>query len=54
MENMKTTYVTLLGIDEAQQRLEKLSRDAVRALDDFGDKAEFLQSLANYLVNRKN
>ena len=54
MENMKTTYVTLLGIDEAQRRLDKLSAQAVAALESFGEKADFLIELAKYLVNRIN
>ena len=54
MENMKTTYVTLLGIDEAQRRLDELSAQAAKALDSFGEKAQFLKELAAYLVNRKN
>ncbi len=54
IENMKTTYVTLLGIDEAQRKLDALSEQAIDALSDFGDRAEFLSSLTSYLTDRKN
>ncbi len=54
MENMKTTYVTLFGIDEAQDRLKEISQQAGEALDSFGEKAEFLKSLTEYLTDRKN
>ena len=54
MENMKTTYVTLLGIDEAQRRLHELSEQATEALSGFGKKSDFLICLAEYLTDRKN
>ena len=54
IENMKTTYVTLLGIDEAQKTLDELSKQAIGALSGFGEKSEFLCSLASYLTDRKN
>ena len=53
-ENGKSTYVTLLGLEEAIQKAEKLTADAVSALDVFGEKAEFLKNLAMWLVGRNN
>ena len=53
-ENMKTTYVTLLGIDGAQNRLDEVSAQAVEMLDSFDERADFLRSLTEYLTKRKN
>ncbi len=53
-ENKKTTYVTLLGIEEAKKKAIDLTNTAIDALKIFGDKAEFLISLANYLMFREN
>ena len=53
-ENGKSTYVTLLGLEKATQKAEKLTADAVSALDIFGNKAEFLKNLAMWLMRRKN
>jgi geranylgeranyl diphosphate synthase type II len=53
-ENNKTTYVTLLGIDKACKKAEKLTDDAVLAIERFGEQAWFLKELAYFLINRKN
>jgi len=53
-ENKKTTYVTLLGIDNARKKAEELTQNAISALDIFGEKAEFLKEFAKYLMGRKN
>ena len=51
-ENEKTTYVTLLGLEKAKKKAKALTDDAIDALKIFGDKAEFLKELANYLMDR--
>ncbi len=53
-ENQKTTYVTLLGLENAKNRAKELTDKAITALEIFGDKAEFLISLANRLMIREN
>ncbi len=53
-ENEKTTYVTLLGLEEAKKRARELTDNALEALKIFGDKAEFLIFLANFLMDRQN
>ncbi len=53
-ENKKATYATLLGIDDAKKKAKKLTDSAIEALTIFGDKAEFLISLANSLMNRES
>lgn len=53
-ENQKTTYVTLLGLDAAREKVEQLTNDTMSSLDIFGEKAAFLKELAIYLMDRKN
>lgn len=48
----KNTFVTILGIDEAEKRLAVLTDEAVSALDMFGDRSWFLKELANVLLMR--
>lgn len=51
-KNHKSTYVTLTSLDEAK-RLAKESVDtAVKALEPFGAKADFLRLLVEYLLER--
>ncbi len=51
-ENEKTTYVTLLGVEKAKTKARELTEEAIVALDIFGDKAEFLKEMADYLMTR--
>ncbi len=51
--NSKCTFVTLYGIQEAKTMLDNLIKEAVEALDTFGDKASFLKSLAYYIGERE-
>ncbi len=53
-ENEKTTYVTLLGLDEARRRAKDLTDSAIEALGVFEKKGEFLTELANYLMGRQH
>jgi geranylgeranyl diphosphate synthase type II len=49
----KATYPALFGIDESVKKADQLMKDAFRALDGFGDRAETLEALARFLVERK-
>ncbi|CAB1250076.1 farnesyl diphosphate synthase [Ruminococcaceae bacterium BL-4] len=53
-ENEKSTYVSILGISKAQQRVKDLTKEAVFALEPFGERAEFLKALAENLSERKH
>lgn len=53
-KNHKVTYVTLRGLEQASSDVEVISEEAVRLLDEFSQKNEFLRELVRYLVNRKN
>ena len=48
----KCTYVSKYGLQESKQKLEKIIQEAIKSLDKFGEKAEFLKELALYIQNR--
>ena len=52
MENGKTTYVTLLGVEECQKLVDKLTDEALKALDAF-ENNEALKEYALYLAKRE-
>ena len=49
-----TTYVTLFGTEGAKEKLAEHTLLAKKALESFGDKAEFLLNLSDMLLARKN
>ena len=51
-ESNKCTYVSKYGLDEAKQILEKITKEAIENLEEYGEKAEFLRQLALYIKNR--
>ncbi len=51
IENGKTTYVTLLGVEECQNLVEKLTDEALTALNNF-ENNEALKEYALYLAKR--
>ena len=50
-ENDKTTYVSLMGLEQSQKDVEALTAEAISALDAF-ENADFLRLLAEKLINR--
>lgn len=50
----KLTFVSLYGLQEAQEIANKLIEDAKEALSIFGEKAQTLKDLAQYVIERKN
>lgn len=52
-ENDKTTYVSLVGVEKAQQDVELLTKNAIEKLSAF-DNSDFVKTLADYLINREN
>ena len=52
-KNMKTTYVTLYGLDAAQARVEKLMSEADNMLKDMPGDTGFLSYIFELLVYRK-
>ena len=52
-KNGKTTFVTLYGLENAQREAEQLSAEALQQLEVFGEEAEMLKELTEYLLDRK-
>ncbi len=50
----KNTFVTLLGLENAEAKLNEYTDAAKSALDIFGDSAWFLKELADRLISRDN
>lgn len=52
-QSEKSTYVSLLGLEESRSYAEKLTKEALEALTVFGKEAELLKEIAKMLVERK-
>ncbi len=52
-EQNKTTFVTLLGLEQAENELVRLTEEAKTLISEIPD-SEFLQEFADYLLTRKN
>lgn len=52
-KNDKTTYVSLLGLEEAKQWVEKLSEEAISILSKRENQNEFLVELIRMLIHRE-
>ena len=51
-EQNKNTYVSILGLERSEQLVGEYSAKAKTALNIFGDRAEFLKELTDYLTDR--
>lgn len=49
----KSTYPSLLGLEQAKQHAQALYQEAISALTIFDSKANFLRELARYIIERK-
>ena len=52
-KNNKSTYVTLTSLDEAKRLAQAAVDAAINALKIFGNEADFLRGLVQYLTSRK-
>ncbi|NTV90385.1 MAG: polyprenyl synthetase family protein, partial [Clostridiales bacterium] len=50
----KSTFVSIYGMDKSKEMLADSIDKAIKALDIFGAKAEFLKMLAEYIASRNN
>jgi farnesyl diphosphate synthase len=50
----KTNFVTLLGLEEAKERVRILADQAKSRLDIFGGKARYLRDSVDFVLNRRN
>lgn len=48
----KVTYVTKFGLIKAQEYLENITQEALKSIEKYGTKAEFLKELATYIKDR--
>ncbi len=48
----KLTYPRVYGIDESSRRAEQLAREACQSLAPFGGRADGLEALARYVLER--
>ena len=53
-QSNKSTYVSLMGLEESEKQAELLTKQAIESLDIFGDEAEFLIRLAKKLASRNS
>lgn len=52
-KNNKLTYVSLYGLKTANEDYLTLSNGAVKLINEFGEKADFLREYAEQLINRE-
>jgi len=52
-KNLKSTYVSLTSLDAAKNFAQAAVDEALDALKNFGDEANFLRELVKYLIARK-
>jgi geranylgeranyl diphosphate synthase type II len=50
----KLTFPSVLGVAESRRRAERLIEEAIAALAPFGERADGLQSLARYVLERNS
>ena len=50
--NGKSTYTSLLGLEQAREQATKLYQESLASLDIFAERAEPLRQLASFIVNR--
>ncbi len=51
--NAKSTYVSILGMQQAKALVQQLTQTAVHALEAFQGDTQYLKELAEYLASRK-
>jgi farnesyl diphosphate synthase len=52
-ENNKPTYVSILGRAQARDLAEGLRRDAYQSLEGFGEKADRLRQVTDFIIQRE-
>ena len=52
-ENNKPTYVSILGRGQARDLAEGLRRDAYQSLEGFGEKADRLRQVTDFIIQRE-
>lgn len=53
LQAQKATYPSIWGLEESKKQAQKLIDEGIAALNCYGDKAQPLQAIAQFIVNRK-
>ena len=51
-KHKKCTYISKYGLEKSKEILNEITEEAIMLLSDFGEDAEFLKLLANYIKDR--
>ena len=54
LQAQKATFPSIWGLEESKARAKQLIDSAIAQLNHFGEKAEPLQALAKFIIDRKN
>lgn len=54
VDQNKSTYPSVYGLEKSKQMAEQLKNEAIEVIDSFGEKAIPLKALALYVIERKN
>ncbi|MBU1163711.1 MAG: polyprenyl synthetase family protein, partial [Proteobacteria bacterium] len=49
----KSTYPSIMGLNESKEFAKKIVRNALQALDNFDNNADSLRTIACYIIERK-
>src|SRR5690606_6007962 len=52
-DNNKPTYVSILGSSQARKLSEELRQDAYRSLEIFGERAQQLRHVTDFIIQRE-
>ena len=52
-KNNKVTYVTLVGLEKAQEEVARLSNEAIELVEGLSVQSEFLKETILYLIHRE-
>ena len=50
----KSTFVTLMGLENTRQKAKELGEEAKEALSVFGEKADLLREASDFILERNN
>jgi geranylgeranyl diphosphate synthase type II len=50
----KATYPAVFGLEKSKEKADKLTKEALKLLESYGDNALYLIELTKLLLNRKN
>ncbi|MDD4372079.1 MAG: polyprenyl synthetase family protein [Anaerostipes sp.] len=53
-KNHKTTYVSLVGMEQAKEDVSRLSIEALDIMEKYSEEKSFLMNLIQYLIHRDN